>query len=207
MSKLTIPERAQLKEVCKETLIRKLTQKEAHIYVNSKLQGFNISFDYVQKVRNQISKNTKEELLHLEKDQYALIQSLFFDRKDELEHIQKVCWSIIEKNQSNADIQIKTIEQLHIISDKLTHLYHSLPYHVEFGARRHFYIDKEVDGGAILTPEQQRYLDNIREGVDRMQYEKDFAEMKKKHPTMSDDEIDSLIEEQEQKEEEEIQKA
>jgi hypothetical protein len=159
MPKLTISERAQLKEVCKETLIRKFTQKEAHIYVNSKLQGFNISFDYVQKVRNQISKNTKEELLHLEKDQYILIQSLFFDRKDELEHMQKVCWSIIEKNQSNADIQIKTIEQLHIISDKLTHLYHSLPYHVEFGARRHFYIDKEV--GAIFTPEQQRYLDNL----------------------------------------------
>jgi len=206
MPKLTISERAQLKEVCKETLIRKFTQKEAHIYVNSKLQGFNISFDYVQKVRNQISKNTKEELLHLEKDQYILIQSLFFDRKDELEHMQKVCWSIIEKNQSNADIQIKTIEQLHIISDKLTHLYHSLPYHVEFGARRHFYIDKEVDGGAILTPEQQRYLDNSREAGYRMQYEKDFAAMKKKHPTLSDDEIDSLMEEQEQKEEE-IQKA
>jgi hypothetical protein len=204
MSKLTISERAQLKEVCKETLIRKFTQKEAYIYVNSKLQGFNISFDYVQKVRNQIAKNTKEELLRLEKDQYALIQSLFFDRKDELEHMQKVCWSIIEKNQSNADIQIKTIEQLHIISDKLTHLYHSLPYHVEFGAMRHFYIDKEI--GAILTPEQQRYLDNSREAGYRMQYEKDFAEIKKKHPTLSDDEIDSLMEEQEQ-EEEEIQKA
>jgi hypothetical protein len=119
--------------------------------------------------------------------------------------MQKVCWSIIEKNQSNADIQIKTIEQLHIISDKLTNLYHSLPYHVEFGARRHFYIDKEVDG-AILTPEQQRHLDNSIEAVYRMQYEKDFADMKKKHPTMSDDEIDLLIEEQEQVEEE-IQKA
>ena len=207
MSKLTIPERAQLKEVCKETLIRKFTQKEAHIYVNSKLQGFNISFDYVQKVRNQISKNTKEELLHLEKDQYALIQSLFFDRKDELEHMQKVCWSIIEKNQSDADIQIKTIEQLHMISDKLTHLYHSLPYHVEFGARRHFFIDKEANGGGtIFTPEQQRYLDNIREGGYLMQYEDDFAEMKK-YPTLSNDEIDSLIEEQEQEKEKEIQKA
>ena len=128
MSKLTIAERAQLKEVCKETLIRKFTQKEAHIHVNWKLQGFNISFDYVQKVRNQIAKNAKEELLRLEKDQYALIQSLFFDRKDELEHMQKVCWSIIEKNQSNADIQIRTLEQLHTISDKLTQLYNSFRF-------------------------------------------------------------------------------
>ena len=127
---------------------------------------------------------------------------MFFDRKDELEYMQKVCWSIIEKNQSNADIQIKTIEQLHIISDKLTNLYHSFTLHVEFGARRHFYIDKEC--GAILTPEQH-HLDNSIEAIYRVQYEKDFAEMKKKHPTMSDDEIDSLIEEQEQKEEE-IQK-
>ena len=70
--------------------------------------------------------------------------------------------------------------------------------------RRHYYIDKEI--GAILTPEQQRYLDNSREAGYRMQYEKDFAEMKKKHPTLPDDEIDSLMEEQEQ-EEEEMQKA
>jgi hypothetical protein len=77
-----------------------------------------------------------------------------------------------------------------------------LPYHVEFGARRHFYIDKEVDG-AILTPEQHHHLDNSIEAVYHMQYEKDFADMKKKHPTMSDDEIDSLIEEQEQEQEEE----
>jgi hypothetical protein len=39
-----------------------------------------------------------------------------------------------------------------------------------------------------------------------MQYENDFAEMKKKYPTLSDDKIDSLMEEQEQ-EEEEKQKA
>jgi hypothetical protein len=79
-----------------------------------------------------------------------------------------------------------------------------LPYHVEFGARRHFYIDKEI--GAIFTPEQQRYLDDGREAGYRMQYEKEFAEMKKKHLTLSDDEMDSLMEEQEH-EEEEIQKA
>ena len=80
-----------------------------------------------------------------------------------------------------------------------------MPYHVEFGARRHFFIDKEV--GAILTPEQERYLENSREAVYRMQYEKDFAEMKKKYPTLSDDEIDSLMEEHVQEKEEEKQKA
>ena len=40
-----------------------------------------------------------------------------------------------------------------------------------------------------------------------MQYEKDIAEMKKKYPTLSDDEIDSLMEQQEQEKEEENQKA
>jgi hypothetical protein len=67
---------------------------------------------------------------------------LFFDRKDELEQMQKVLWAIIdnEKNQQlNPDIQIKAIEQLHIVLDKLSRLYHLLPYEVEFGARRHFY--------------------------------------------------------------------
>ena len=70
MSKLTILQRKELKELCKETIIRKLSQKESHAFVNSKLEGFNISYDYVQKVRNEISRNAKEELLHLEKDQY-----------------------------------------------------------------------------------------------------------------------------------------
>ena len=116
-----------------------------------------------QKVRNQISKNTKEELLRLEKDQYALIQSLFFDRKDELEHIQKVCWSIIEKNQSNADIQIKVIEQLHIISDKLTYLYHSLPYHVEFGLDDISTLIKKLMVVQSSHLSNKHYLDNSRE--------------------------------------------
>jgi hypothetical protein len=195
-----------LQEICKETLIKKLSQKEAHIFVNSKLEFTNISFDYVQKVRNEVSKNAKEQLVHLEKDQYALIQSLFFDRKDQLEQMQKVLWSIIdnnnnEKNQQQqqlnnhpSDIQIKAIEQLHIVSDRLVQLYHSLPYEVEFGARRHFYIDKEKDAG-ILTPEQQQRLDKFEEASYHIQYKKDFAKMKKKYPMLSDDEIDEKIEE------------
>jgi hypothetical protein len=199
MSKLTIQQRKQLQEICKETLIKKLSQKEAHTYVNNSKLGFEISFDYVQKVRNEVSKNAKEQLLHLEKDQYALIQSLFFDRKDELEQMQKVLWSIIDNNNNNKqlntpDIQIKAIEQLHIVSDRLVHLYHSLPYEVEFGARRHFYIDKEKDAG-ILTPEQQQRLDKFKEASYHIQYKKDFAEMRKKYPMLLDDEIDEKIEE------------
>jgi hypothetical protein len=200
MSKLTIQQRKQLQEICKETLIKKLSQKEAHIFVNSKLQFTNISFDYVQKVRNEVSKNAKEQLLHLEKDQYALIQSLFFDRKDELEEMQKVLWSIIDNNNNKQlnnppDIQIKAIEQLHIVSDKLVHLYHSLPYEVEFGSRRHFYISREGEDATILTPEQQQRLDKFEEASYHVQYKKDFAEMRKKYPMLSDDEINEKIEE------------
>lgn len=200
MSKLTIQQRKQLQEICKETLVKKLSQKEAHTYVNTKL-SFEISFDYVQQVRSQLSRSAREQLLRLEKDQYALIQSLFFDRKDELEQMQKVLWSIIdnnnkeekEKNPSVVDNQIKAIEQLHIVSDKLRHLYYSLPSEIEFGARRHFFINKEDD--RILTEEQQRKLDSMQEALYRVQYKKDFAEMKKKYPMLSDDEIDEKIEE------------
>ena len=59
MPKLTISERVQLKEVCKETLIRKFTQKEAHIYVNSKLQDFNISFDYAKGKKPDIKEHQR----------------------------------------------------------------------------------------------------------------------------------------------------
>ena len=197
MSKLTIQQRKQLQEICKETLIKKLSQKEAHIYVNTKL-SFEISFDYVEQVRSQLSRSAKEQLLRLEKDQYALIQSLFFDRKDELEQMQKVLWSIIDNNNkeeknlsATTDNQIKAIEQLHIISDKLRHLYYSLPLDVEFGARRHFFINND----RILTEEQQRKLDSMQESLYRVQYKNDFAEMKTKYPMLSDYEIDEKIEE------------
>jgi hypothetical protein len=140
--------------------------------------------------------------LHLEKDQYALIQSVFFNRKDELEQMQKVLWSIIdnnnkegggEKNLAAVDNKIKAIEQLLIISDKLYSLYRSLPFEIQFGAKRHFYIHKE-DGGTILTPEQQQHIDRFNEELYNIQYKKDFAEMKKKYPTLSDDEINEKIE-------------
>jgi hypothetical protein len=207
MSKLTIQQRKQLQEICKETLIKKLSQKEAHTYVNTKL-SFEISFDYVQQVRSQLSRSAREQLLHLEKNQYALIQSVFFDRKDELEQMQKVLWSIIDNNNNNKeeknqqqlnnnhsppDIQIKAIEQLHIVSDKLRHLYHSLPLEVEFGAKRHFYIHKE--DAIILTPEQQERIDKFNEASHLLQYKKDFAEMKNKYPELSDEKIDEKIEE------------
>ena len=83
MYKLTNTERKTFKELCKETIIRKLSQRESHAFVNSKLEQSGIapvSFDYVQKTRSEVGKSAKEELLHLEKDQYALVQSLFFDR-------------------------------------------------------------------------------------------------------------------------------
>jgi hypothetical protein len=126
-----------------------------------------------------VTNKQKIQLVHLEKDQYALIQSLFFDRKDELEQMQKVLWSIVdnEKNQLNPDIQVKAIEQLHIVSDKLVHLYHSLSSEVEFGVRRHFFINND----RILTEEQQRKLDSMQESLYRVQYKNDFAEMKKSY--------------------------
>ena len=49
-------------------MIRKLSQKEAHAYLNSKL-GFDISFDYVQSLRSEIGRSAKSELLTLQKDQ------------------------------------------------------------------------------------------------------------------------------------------
>lgn len=39
-----------------------------------------------------------------------LIQSLFLDRKDELQEMQKVLWHIVDINKTNADIQIKARE-------------------------------------------------------------------------------------------------
>ncbi|MFL6361150.1 MAG: hypothetical protein ACJ72V_17650 [Nitrososphaeraceae archaeon] len=67
-------------------------------------------------------------MLTLEKDHYALIQSLFIDdRKDELQEMQKVLWHIVDINKTNADIQIKATEKLQDLTMILVGLYHTLP--------------------------------------------------------------------------------
>lgn len=208
MSKLTITQRKQLKDLCKETLIRKLSQKEAHVFVNSKLEGlgFDISFDYVQQLRSEISKSAKEELLTLHKDRYVLIQSLFFDRKDELIEMQKVLWHIVESSKLNPEIQIKAIEKLQGLTIALTELYHSLPSKVSFSLEPRPYIDSHnikdiidnnIDLKALMTPleleERTRRIDYNREIEAQAEYNREFAELKKNNPTWSNQRIDDEI--------------
>jgi hypothetical protein len=94
---------------------------------NSKKLGFELSFDYVQSLRSEIGRSTRSELLTLEKDHYVLIQSLFLDRKDELQEMQKVLWHIVDISKTNADIQIKATEKLQDLTMILVGLYHTLP--------------------------------------------------------------------------------
>jgi hypothetical protein len=197
MSKLTTEQRKELKDACKETLIRKLSQKEAHAYVNSKL-GFGISFDYVQSLRSEIGRSAKLELLTLQKDHYVLIQSLFFDRKDELEQMQKVLWSIIEKNQLNPEVQIKAIDKLSELTMILTELYHSLPHKVSFGLEQRPYIDRynfkdithyNIDSKSLMTRDELLELDRREQITADAEYGKLFEEIKQKNPTWSNERI------------------
>ncbi|MFL6401518.1 MAG: hypothetical protein ACJ71P_09710 [Nitrososphaeraceae archaeon] len=66
-------------------------------------------------------------MLTVTKDHYALIQSVFLDRKDELQEMQKVLWHIVDINKTNADIQIKATEKLQDLTMILVGLYHTLP--------------------------------------------------------------------------------
>jgi hypothetical protein len=88
--------------------------------------GFELSFHYVQSLRSEIGRSARSELLTLQKDHYALIHSLFFDRKDELQEMQKMLWYRVDTNKANADIQIKAMEKLQDLTMILVGLYHTL---------------------------------------------------------------------------------
>jgi hypothetical protein len=201
LSKLTIPQRKELKDLCQETLIRKLSQKESFEFVSKKLKSaglvFDISFDYVQQLRSEIGKSAKSELLTLQKDRYALIQSLFFDRKDELIEMQRVLWQIVESNKLNPEIQIKAIDKLQDLNMALAELYHSLPSTVSFGAKPWKFVydgDNSLHFGEPYNEDYQeaaRRLDYRREIEAQAEYDREFAELKKNNPTWSDQRIGS----------------
>lgn len=104
--------------------------------------------------------------------------------------MQGVLWRIIENNPKDVDTVSKAIEKLQIISDRLFNLYHILPYHVEFGAKRHFHINRHDE---IFTREQEQELDRNMNDY-QVFYEKKFKKLQKQHPNLTEDEVDELIE-------------
>lgn len=65
--------------------------------------------------------------MNLRKDIDLYINSLFFDRIDELRYMQRVLHEVIETNADDGEIQIKAVTQLQTITNQLNQYFIQLP--------------------------------------------------------------------------------
>jgi hypothetical protein len=126
MSKLTIPQKQQLKDLVIDAMVKRLTPLEMQNEVQDKMQ-ITISQDYLRHVKLSIKKDRKQTFEELRKDRYLFINSIFFDRVEELRYMQKVLHQVIETNEDDGDIQIKAVVQLQSITNQLESYYMALP--------------------------------------------------------------------------------
>lgn len=126
MSKLTIPQKQQLKDLVLDAMVKRLTPLEMQNEVQDKMQ-ITISQDYLRHVKLSIKKDRKQTFEELRKDRYLFINSIFFDRVEELRYMQKVLHQVIETNEDDGDIQIKAVVQLQSITARLESYYVALP--------------------------------------------------------------------------------
>jgi hypothetical protein len=78
MSKLTVLQKQQLKDLVIDATVRRLTNLEMARYIQDKMQ-ITISQDYLKHVKSSIRKDTKQTFTNLRKDIDLYINSIFFD--------------------------------------------------------------------------------------------------------------------------------
>ena len=127
MSKLTSTQKEQLKRIILDTVLQRLTMAETQAHVKNKL-GVEISIDYLNHIKTELKQDSQKELNHLRKNRFSYMNHLFFERADELKNMQHKLWEIITSNQEDKpDIAIKSISELHKLSNSLCQMYEMLP--------------------------------------------------------------------------------
>jgi hypothetical protein len=131
MSKLTISQREDLKRLVLDCIIQRLTTQETKERIHHDLQ-LDISFDYLAHLKASLKNDIKKQLEHLQKDRYALVGEVFFNRRDELIQLQRSLHSIVCKNKDkDPDVAIRAISKLHELSHSIHQLYEGLPAYTE----------------------------------------------------------------------------
>jgi outer membrane PBP1 activator LpoA protein len=125
LSKLNTSQKQQLKDLVIDPTLRRLTSLKMARYVQDKMQ-ITISQDYLKHVKSSIRKDTKQTFTNLRKDIDLYINSIFFDRVEELRHMQKILHEVIDTNADNGEIQIKAVAQLQSITNELGNLFYGV---------------------------------------------------------------------------------
>ena len=114
-----------------DCILKRLTTEESLEYINSEIKSrysIEIGSDYFKHVKMELKQDSKKELNHLRKDKFSYFNHLFFERAEELKNMQRKLWQIITDNQEDKpDVAIRSIAELHKLSNSLCQMYEALP--------------------------------------------------------------------------------
>jgi hypothetical protein len=126
LSKFTDVEKEHLKQIVSDCIIQRLTTEESLLYIKDKF-GLEISQDYFNHMRASLRKSAEKNLKYLQKDRFAYIQNIFFERIQEIEYMQKMLWEIVNDNQDKPNLQLSCLSELRELTILLTNFYDKLP--------------------------------------------------------------------------------
>jgi hypothetical protein len=99
--------------------------------INSKVKSkydLEIGSDYIRHIKMELKQDSRKELDHLRKNRFAYMNHLFFERVDEIKNMQRKLWQIITDNVADKpDTAIRSIAELHKLSNSLCQVYEMLP--------------------------------------------------------------------------------
>jgi hypothetical protein len=145
MSKLSQAQKEQLKQCVIDCSIRRLTAVETQQYIHDKMNGLDITIDYLRHLKSDLKKDSEKELNLYQKDRFAYLNSIFFDRVEELKFMQKTLHEVIE-NEGDSETKIKAVNQLQSITSQLARYYGQLPQIASFGATAGLFPSLSVVG-------------------------------------------------------------
>lgn len=114
-------------------LSRRLTPLEMQEYVRDKMNGLDISTDYLSHVKADLKRNSERQMNAYHKDHYAFLDEIFFDRTEELKTMQRILHNVIS-NTEDEEIKIKAVSELTGITTLLSNYYQQLPGMSQLGA-------------------------------------------------------------------------
>jgi hypothetical protein len=119
------------KRLVLDYILQRLTAEESFKYINAKLRGkynLEVGLDHFKHIKTELRQDSKKELDHLRKDRFSYMNHLFFERADELKNMQRKLWQIIIDNEADKpDVAIRSISELHKLSNSLCQMYEMLP--------------------------------------------------------------------------------
>jgi hypothetical protein len=130
--KFTDLQKEVFKRLVLDTILQRLDIDESLDYINTKLKAkydIEICPDYVKRIKTELKQDSQKELNHLRKNRLSYMNHLFFERIDEVKNMQRKLWEVIIDNQEDKpDVVIRSISELHKLSQSLSQMYEMLPF-------------------------------------------------------------------------------